>query len=147
MDTHNKLFFNSSSIVYIFDLGANLLPFPCLRIVRKEYQTIVREADVYLPNFTLNAENVRPLHQCRSGTFSKWIAGHVQKPVDFQQSFLKRLLSLRRYLSLTLPVFRKLLTSCNPRERNLKVSYLEISEALFRYWRAFRWKCDGAPSC
>ena len=89
--------------------------------------------------------------------------GHVQKLVDFLESSMQRLLSFRRDPSLTPLVFHKLMTSCSPRERNLKESCLEISQtichwsitpyihlfgnALFMYLRAFRWKWTRAPSC
>ena len=81
----SKLLRFQDTDVYNFDLGANLLTFPWLKILRKEYQTIVREADVYLTNFTVTAQNA--LHQCMSGTASEWIAGHVKKKVVYFLQF------------------------------------------------------------
>ena len=57
------------------------------------------------------------------GTSSEWIAEHIQKLVDY-------LLFLQRDPSMTPTVLRKLITSCNLRERNLKELNLEISEVM-----------------
>ena len=68
---HNSFIFQILMFKILTSIGANLLTFSCLKIVRKENQTIVRETDVYLPNITITAQNNRLLHQCGFGISSE----------------------------------------------------------------------------